>query len=207
LAVPSRLGAIITVGLLSCIVLGAVWAFVIYLLPQSDAESNQSDLLGKAPPKPLLQAEPLGQAEMPDRHQSEPSVPPVAMRELARPAEGKPSDRGSLETGRPRPGLDLKCDAEIDLHCPEGEAEDRRACVQDKLRQFSMPCQQVLRERIVRVKESLLHLRAACESDAKRFCRHVAPGGGALMQCLEDHAQEVSDLCFQLLPKRGRLLN
>jgi hypothetical protein len=65
----------------------------------------------------------------------------------------------------------------------------------------------MLREKLVRMKETMQQFRAACDADRKRFCREVPAGGGGILQCLESHAQEVSDQCFQFLPKRGRLLN
>jgi hypothetical protein len=107
---------------------------------------------------------------------------------------------------RGSPGMDVKCEMEIDTLCPEGEG-DRRACLQRKAPQLSAPCRPILRERLVRMKEHWQHLRAACEADRRQFCRDVPSGGGAILQCLEAHAQDVSDRCFQSLPKRGRLLN
>ena len=41
----------------------------------------------------------------------------------------------------------------------------------------------------------------ACNEDVKRFCRAVKPGGGQILQCLQSHGQEVSDRCYQSLPK------
>jgi hypothetical protein len=40
---------------------------------------------------------------------------------------------------------------------------------------------------------------AACQADIKRFCSK-RPGAGAL-QCLQQHAQELSDGCYERLPK------
>jgi hypothetical protein len=40
-------------------------------------------------------------------------------------------------------------------------------------------------------------LRAACTSDAKKFCSGVHPGGGRIVACLKEHKDELSDKCKQ----------
>jgi hypothetical protein len=95
---------------------------------------------------------------------------------------------------------------EIDGLCPESEG-DRRLCLQRKAAQLPMPCQPILRERLVRMKDTMQQMRAACEADRRQYCRDWSSGGRTMIQCLELHAQEVSDQCFQFLPKQGRLLN
>jgi cysteine rich repeat protein len=44
-------------------------------------------------------------------------------------------------------------------------------------------------------------MREACEADIKQFCSNVKPGGGRIVQCLEQHQKEVSQGCNQLLEK------
>ena len=39
----------------------------------------------------------------------------------------------------------------------------------------------------------------ACRADAEKFCRSVKPGGGAIMDCLLDHQQEMSEECYEAL--------
>ncbi|MBI4003350.1 MAG: hypothetical protein HY348_16420 [Nitrospira defluvii] len=203
MAGPSRFGAIVIVMVLSCVVLGAVWGLVIYLLPQSDSLPELP-----SPSLSMPQSAPLSSPSMslnvpasPD-----PSVPPVMLKEEAPTAHPAPVGRPASEAMRRPFGMEVKCDMEMDTLCPEEEGE-RRVCLQRKAAQLSIPCQPILRERLVRMKENMQHLRVACEADRKQFCRDVPLGGGAIVQCLESHAQEVSDHCFQFLPKRGRLLN
>lgn len=45
-------------------------------------------------------------------------------------------------------------------------------------------------------------MREACEADIKQFCSNVKPGGGRIVQCLEQHQKEVSQGCNQLLEKK-----
>jgi len=39
----------------------------------------------------------------------------------------------------------------------------------------------------------------ACRADAQKFCRGVKPGGGAMVDCLAEHQDDLSDDCYQLL--------
>jgi hypothetical protein len=204
LAGPSRLGSIAIVTVLSCVVLGAVWSLVLYTLPQSD--------LAPEPTPAFLPRRNLRHLLL--RHI--PVFPPRRPRSRfrnrwwcgsrRRSYKLKPRSILRLSPCARRSGGSLKCDLEIEALCPEEEGE-RRACLQRKAAQLSAPCRPMLRERLVRMKEAMQQLRTACEADRRQFCREVPLGGGALVQCLESHAQEVSDQCFQLLPKRGRLLN
>lgn len=40
---------------------------------------------------------------------------------------------------------------------------------------------------------------SACGADARKFCRDVKPGSGAIMECLLDHQQDISEDCYQFL--------
>jgi hypothetical protein len=43
----------------------------------------------------------------------------------------------------------------------------------------------------------------ACGFDHQRFCRGVPPGAGRIILCLNEHADEVSQPCFQALTAWG----
>ncbi|HRC25646.1 MAG: hypothetical protein WAT82_03715 [Nitrospira sp.] len=203
MAGPSRLGSIAIVTVLSCVVLGAVWSLVLYTLPQNDLASEPTPV--SFPPQPATPASPA-HTGVPAPPTPEPVSQPVVVREPAPVIQIEAQEHPPVEPVRAPFGRELKCDLEIEALCPEEEGE-RRACLLRKTAQLSAPCRPMLRERLVRMKEAMQQLRTACEADRRQFCREVPLGGGALVQCLESHAQEVSDQCFQLLPKRGRLLN
>lgn len=38
-------------------------------------------------------------------------------------------------------------------------------------------------------------LREACMADAKKHCTGVKPGGGRIVQCLRDHAADLTPAC------------
>lgn len=202
MARPSRFAATILTGILSLVVLGGVWAAVVLLLP--------AKYDGSVPMTPQLLFFPDGPARSPDVPMVI-SGPEESSALRLPPPDPLPTPPPTAEAGRPGPSipvsLELKCEAEISTACPEGTFEERRHCMQTALRQLSGPCQQRAREHLVRMKANLQQIRSACEIDVRRFCRDVPIGGGAVVQCLETYAQEVSDQCFQVLPKKGRLLN
>ena len=57
-------------------------------------------------------------------------------------------------------------------------------------------------ERGARRKEVIHKMREACETDVKQFCPNIKPGGGRIVQCLEQHQKEVSSGCNQFLEKK-----
>ncbi len=103
--------------------------------------------------------------------------------------------------GRARQIAEVKCEAEVQQYCPDSlSGEDRRRCVMQRLKRFDAPCQQIVRQRLVRWKEADGY-KLACVDDVKRVCRGVLPGDGRLLQCLQEHEQDLSEGCYQSLPK------
>jgi hypothetical protein len=89
---------------------------------------------------------------------------------------------------------------ELERLCPDtARGLNRRTCFQEKESNLSGECQSQLQAMAVRIKEGVLSFKTACETDIKRFCANVQPGGGRILQCLEDRYQEVSDPCYQTL--------
>jgi len=96
----------------------------------------------------------------------------------------------------------LKCEAEFEQLCPDSsDGSARTRCLKQRAKQLPPLCQSQLQERFVKWKEDRSRLMAACDEDVKRFCSSVKPGSGQILQCLQSHAQEVSDRCYQTLPK------
>jgi cysteine rich repeat protein len=44
-------------------------------------------------------------------------------------------------------------------------------------------------------RERVQEIRAACESDARKFCAGVQPGAGRIARCLEQHESDLSEAC------------
>jgi hypothetical protein len=105
---------------------------------------------------------------------------------------------------RAREIAEVKCEAEVQQYCPDSlTGEDRRRCVAQSLKRLDTPCQQIVRQRLVRLRETEKY-KLACIEDVRRVCLTVQPGDGRILQCLQEHEQDLSEGCFQSLPK-GRL--
>jgi hypothetical protein len=89
---------------------------------------------------------------------------------------------------------------ELERLCPDtAGGVNRRTCFQEKEGNLSSACQGQLQAMAVRIKEGVQSFKSACEIDIKEFCADVQPGGGRILQCLEDRYQEVSDACYHTL--------
>ncbi len=109
-----------------------------------------------------------------------------------------PRDRHAKEIA------EVKCEAEVQQYCPDSlEGENRRRCVVQRLKRLDAPCQQIVQQRLVRWREAESY-KHACIEDMKRVCPTVQPGDGRILQCLQEHEQDLSEVCYQSLPK-GRL--
>lgn len=195
----------IIAGAITVLGLGLVWATVAFNFP------SQEELSSAALPAETRHAAravpPL--PETPTLDLTIPTSPPLPS-EIAIP---KPDDDRSRDSSAEAPvvtrldsgmlqATKLKCEAEIEQLCPDSlDGSDRTRCLKRRLNQLPPLCQSQLQERFVRWKEDRSRLIAACDVDVKRFCRAIKPGGGQVLQCLQSHDQEVSDRCYQVLPK------
>ncbi|MEO5864018.1 MAG: cysteine rich repeat-containing protein [Nitrospiraceae bacterium] len=200
---PSSNGII--AGAITILGLGLVWVAVATNFPSQEelssaavpAETRQTEGLSSplsAPPAldlTILTSPPL------------PSEAAVSRRDVDRSRDASIEapivtwlDSRALQVSR------LKCEAEIEQLCPDSpDGSVRTRCLQQRAKRLPPLCQRQLHERFVKWKEDRSRLMAACDEDAKRFCRAVKPGGDHILQCLQSHAQEVSDRCYQTLPK------
>ncbi len=102
---------------------------------------------------------------------------------------------------RARKIAEVKCDAEIQQYCPDSLAgEDRRRCVMQRFKRLDASCRQIMQQQLVRWKEADKY-KVACVIDVKRFCRTVPAGDGRVLHCLQEHEQDLSEPCYQSLPK------
>lgn len=140
-----------------------------------------------------------------------PATPELDLRIPGVPAPDAPGSRKVVVNGTvvPRGALDprmkqiaeMKCAAELQQACPDNLlGEDRRQCMEQRAAQLPYSCQSMIRQQLVRWKEQSGHA-LACADDVRRFCSDVPPGDGQTVQCLQSHAQDVSDGCYATLPK------
>ncbi|CUS33025.1 cysteine rich repeat-containing protein [Candidatus Nitrospira nitrificans] len=139
------------------------------------------------------------------------TIPGVTRQPADRPAGAGKSESAATHGGvsvprdsRARQIAEMKCEAEVQQYCPDSlSGEDRRHCVVQRMKRLDPPCQQIVRQRLVRWTEAEGY-GLACVEDVKRVCLTVQPGDGRLLRCLQEHEQELSESCYQSLPK-GRL--
>ena len=176
--------------------LGLAWITIINNLPsQQELSAKESPQLAaqsvQKPPEPVLDLSIPGVQTAPSATESSRSSataesPPVAMS----------MDSRAVQVAR------LRCEAEVEQLCPEvSDGSGRRQCLEKRAQQLSAPCQLQIRERLVRWKEERSQFKLACQADLRRFCPDVRPGGRQTLQCLQQHVQELSEGCYEMLPK------
>lgn len=197
---PSSSSSRLTAILVTIVGLGLVWGLVWANMPTKDqlhASGVSSRVMKATPPTPVLDL-------------SIPGVPapdaPGSHRVVVNGAEVPQLEQGMGGAGaavdpRAKQIAEMKCEAELQQVCPDSlQGEDRRRCMEQRAKHLPSPCQSMIRQQLVRWKERSGHA-VACAEDVKRFCREVPSGEGQVLQCLQDHAQDVSDGCYATLPK------
>lgn len=194
----------VAAGAITAIGLTAVWLAVATSLP------TQEELAGESSHSVRVAS---AAAAVPVEPSLDLSIPGVVApgSPAAQPAERSPSDPPSGEArNSPPPIVDartvqitrLKCEAEIEQVCPDAmEGGGGFRCLERRMKDLPSPCQAMVRERFVKWKEDRSRTLAACRDDVRRLCATMKPGDGRVVQCLQDHAQDVSDRCYQTLPK------
>ena len=191
----------ILAGALTFVGLGLAWLVIVNNLPsEQDLSAKESPQSAAQPASSQPVQEPVLDLSIP----GVPSTPQASETQSAAttdvPPTSMPSDSRAGQVAR------LRCEAEVEQLCPEAsDGSGRRQCLEKRAHRLSAPCQQQFRERLVRWKEERSQLKLACQADIRRFCPDLRPGGGQMLQCLQQHAQELSDGCYATLPK-GTLL-
>ena len=195
----------IMAGTLTVLGLGLVWGAVAVNFP------SQEELSAAAvPAETRLAAQPASPVPAPpELDLSIPGVPPMTSAAVRPRREKEPSSDTAVDVPavtrfNPRAAqvAKLRCESEIEELCPDSpDGAARTHCLEQKARKLSPLCQSQVRERFVKWKEDRGRMMAACDEDVKKFCPDVVPGGGQILQCLQSNAPDVSDRCYETLPK------
>jgi hypothetical protein len=188
----------ILAGAVTFVGLGIVWVAIVNNLPSQQELSAKESL---PPNAQSAQAQPLSE---PVLDLSIPGVPSGPQASEAPPGTRKGEMRPAVTALDPRTAqvARLRCEAQVEQLCPEaGDGQGRRQCLEKRAQHLPAACQQQIRERLVKWKEERSQLKLACQADIRRFCPDLRPGVGQTLQCLQQHAQEVSDGCYEMLPK------
>ena len=192
-------------GIITILGLGLVWVTVATNFPSQEELSSAAlpaETRSAAVPSSSLSAPPTLDLTIPT---SPPLPSETAMPRLDdnRPGDSRVDAPVVTRLGpSAQQATRLKCEADIEQLCPDSlDGAGHARCLRQRAKQLPLPCQSQLHERFVKWKEDRSRLMAACDEDIKRFCRAVKPGSGQILQCLQSNAQEVSDRCYQTLPK------
>ena len=191
----------ILAGAVTFVGLGIVWIAIVNNLP------SQQELSAKESPQSSAQVVQTRPVREPVLDLSIPGVPlePRASQRPPSETRGEVPKASAALNPRTAQIARLRCEAEVEQLCPEAnDGEVRRQCLERRAQQLPAACQQQIRERLVKWKEERSQFKLACQADIRRFCSDVRPAEGQKLQCLQQHAQEVSDGCYEMLPK-GRL--
>lgn len=179
-------------GGLTFMVLGLIWVAIVTSLPsEQELAAKEAPILLRTVSKSL--PEPTLDLSIPGVPSTQPA--PRTTVSAERPFSSKSLDPRAAQIAR------LRCEAEVEQLCPESlDGTGRKQCLEQRTPQLAVSCQHQVRQRLVKWKEERSRLTAACQVDIKRFCP-MKPGSGELLQCLQQHAQELSDGCYERLPK------
>ncbi|XP_064105225.1 Golgi apparatus protein 1-like [Macrobrachium nipponense] len=78
----------------------------------------------------------------------------------------------------------------------------RNDILADNRHQVSKPCRQQLRQQLFQRHENFRldpRLQDGCEGDARKFCKNVKRGRGAVLECLRDHRRNLTSICHKLI--------
>lgn len=189
---------------ISAIALAMVWVVVWANVPTTEelqASHVSSQAAAIAPPSPVLDLTIPG-ASPADEKPGASSSRTVVVNGAEGATAGTDVSASSLPADpRARQIVEIKCDAEVEYVCPQSlPGEERRQCMERRMPHFPRMCQQILQQRLVRWKERSGQA-AACVEDVKRLCRRIPSGDGRVLQCLQSHAQDISEQCYRTLPK------
>ncbi|BCX88577.1 hypothetical protein MIN45_P0946 [Methylomarinovum tepidoasis] len=96
------------------------------------------------------------------------------------------------------------CETEVKEFCPQVTPGEGRlvACILAHEDKISPTCELALyqaADQLERIVAALGYIAHQCEDDLVKFCSHVEPGEGRLLNCLERHDAEISQRCQRAL--------
>lgn len=185
--------------------LGLIWLTVIICLPSRE-ELSAREVPVTQRINPVSTAKPVAEPTLDLSIPGVPSIPPASPEPSSapEPSEATGTSVPNVTQLDPRAAqiARLRCEADIQQLCPDSPDGAARAnCFKQRGSQLPALCQRQLHERFVKWKEERGRMIAACHDEVKRWCSSVKIGGGQVLQCLQAHAQEVSDRCYETLPK------
>jgi len=183
-----------TARIVSVVGLILVWGIVWANLPSKDELWSAQPYSGVASKRPVVEKLDLTIPGLP-------AAPSNGTLSIGSGGSAPVRSQGTSDSHRVRQITELKCDAEVQQRCPQSmSGTDRQECVVHHIKELLPACQHIVRQRLVRWKEAGSY-RFICAEDVERLCRGMETGDDRVLQCLQEHAQHVSEPCYQSLPK------
>ena len=183
-----------TARIVSVVGLILVWGIVWANLPSRDELWSAQPYSGVVAKRPVVEELDLTIPGLP-------AAPSNGTTAIGLPGSAQGRSQGTSDSHRVRQIAELKCDAEVQQRCPESmRVPDRQECVAHHIKELLPACQHIARQRLVRWKEAG-NYRFICAEDVERLCRGMEAGEDRVLQCLQEHAQYISEPCYQSLPK------
>jgi len=100
------------------------------------------------------------------------------------------------------------CDKEINMYCKDVTPGEGRglACLYAHEDKLSAQCEYALYDAAAQLERAINTMSYAvneCREDLTKFCSHLKPGQGRLLQCLEKNDAKVTKRCKQALKDTG----
>lgn len=107
----------------------------------------------------------------------------------------------SAQTGQGPKGGDRPCLVDVKRLCADAVGPAAKlACLEQHRAELRPVCARHMEQARAQARARTEALRKACDADLKKFCAEVTPGQGALMQCLHQHAADLTQGCRDALP-------
>lgn len=55
------------------------------------------------------------------------------------------------------------------------------------------------------MRQEVAELAKICRADYRRYCKDLEPGGGRILSCLQTHSAELTDTCYEAMPRAEAL--
>lgn len=101
-----------------------------------------------------------------------------------------------------QPKNDGPCSTDREKFCKDVEPRAGKLlkCFRENKDKLSSEC----KAHIENMKEKAKETQEACHEDMQKFCKDEKPGGGRILKCMKQHADELSEKCkSEFASRRG----
>ena len=97
--------------------------------------------------------------------------------------------------------MDDPCADDVARLCPDARLGRVVGCLRENESRLSPACRAKLDADVERATAVIRQFGRACRADVAQLCGNVEPGGGRILDCLEEHLPELSNPCQALMTR------